>query len=209
MENQQIEAIYNQTFSGLALFYRDTTLSEKLISTYQVGQILMERGFTDLTYKGGGLTSNFRYLVASANGKDLSAFNPDAAQSGHIVLASNAFFKVLDIYQTGGKTQVLLLEIPETAVDFFACTTSNIEEDIIKKARENFDQKATTEPVPELQTKEWKERTEFPIGMNDQGELFFQPEKIKPVATEPIAANNHEKTAETKSAPKKSWWNFW
>ena len=173
MDNKQIEEIYKQTFGGLTLFYRDTTLSEKLISKYSVGQILTERGFTDISYKGGGLTTNFRYLIASANAKDLSAFNPDNAKFGHVLLSSNAFFKVLDIYKIGEKTQIFILEIPATAVDFFASVISNIEEDIIKKARENFDMKINSEPIAELQTQEWKERTEFPIGMNDKGEFFY------------------------------------
>ena len=108
MNNTEIEEIYKQTFSGLTLFYRDTTLSEGLISKYQIGQILTERGFTDMTYKDGGLVTNCRYLIASANAKDLSAFNPDSKQFGHVLLTSNAFFKVLDIYKIGNKTQIFL-----------------------------------------------------------------------------------------------------
>lgn len=174
MDNKRIEEIFNQTFSGLALFYRDTNLSENLISIYSVGQILRERGFTDMSYKGGGLTTNVRYLIASANAKDLSALNPENGKLGHVLLSSNAFFKVLDIYKIGEKAQIFLLEIPENAVDFFATTTSNIEEDIIKKARENFDEKMNAPPVSELQSPEWKERTASPIGMNNNGEFFYK-----------------------------------
>ncbi|MEO6253122.1 MAG: hypothetical protein ABIO79_07455 [Ferruginibacter sp.] len=173
MNTTQIEEIYNQTFSGLTLFYRDTTLAENLISKYQVGKILTERGFTDMSYKAGGLVTNLRYLIASANAKDLSAFDPASAQLGHVVLSPDAFFKVLDIYTIGDKTQVFLLEIPSTAVDFFAGTTTNVEEDITKKARAGFDTKINSEPIAELQTLEWKERTEFPIGMNDKGDFFY------------------------------------
>src|SRR5689334_25221514 len=104
MDNKQIEEIYNQTFGGLTLFYRDTTLSEDLISKYRVGQILNERGFTDMSYKGGGLASNLRYLIASAHAKDISAISPDSAIFGHVVLRSNAWFKLLDIYKIGDKT---------------------------------------------------------------------------------------------------------
>lgn len=175
MDTKQIEEIFNQTFSGLTLFYRDTTLAENLIEKYQVGQILTERGFTDMSYKGGGLATNFRYLIASANAKDLPASDPASARFGHVVLSPDAFFKVLDIYKIGDKTQVFLLEIPSTAVDFFASATTNVEEDITKKARESFDTKSKAEPIAELQTLEWKERTEFPIGMNDKGGFFFVP----------------------------------
>ena len=180
MNNTEIEEIYKQTFSGLALFYRDTTLSEGLISKYKIGQILTERGFTDMTYKDGGLATNCRYLIASANAKDLSAFNPDSKEFGHVLLTSNAFFKVLDIYKIGNKTQIFLLEIPATAVDFFANVTINIENDITKKAREGFDTKINSEPIPELQTQDWKDRTEFPIGMNEKGEFFYTAGDKKP-----------------------------
>ncbi|MBZ0244226.1 MAG: hypothetical protein K8F24_13485, partial [Bacteroidales bacterium] len=126
MDNEQIEEIYNQTFPGLRFFYRDTNLSENLISKYAVGQILTERGFTDMSFKCGGTATNCRYLIASANAKDVSAINPDAAKFGHVLLSANAFFKVLDIYKIGNKTQIFILEIPETAVDFFESTDSNI-----------------------------------------------------------------------------------
>jgi hypothetical protein len=207
MDNKQIEEIYNQTFGGLTLFYRDTTLRENLISKYEVGKILMERGFTDMSYKDGGLATNFRYLIASANGKDLSAFNPSSEQFGHIVLKSKAFFKILDIYKIGHKTQVFLLEIPESAVDFFASATSNIEEDITKKARESFDTKINLEPNPVLQTQEWRQRTEFPIGMNDKGELFHQAENKDQTTNTKIEAEKQDNINETEQD--KPWWKFW
>jgi len=174
---------------------------------YQVGQILTERGFTDMTYKGGGLATNFRYLIASANGKDLSALNPNSAQFGHILLSSNAFFKVLDSYRIGDKTQVFLLEIPATAVDFFTNVTSNIEKDIIIKARENFENKINANLIPELQTEEWKQRTESPIGMSDKGELFYQAESKSQVSSEKI--NPTQETTETQLQHDKPWWKFW
>ena len=125
-----------------------------------------------MSFKGGGLASNLRYLVASAHAKDISAVNPDSARYGHVVLLSNSYFKLLDIYKIGEKTQVFLLEIPAHAVEFFANTNSNIEKDITIKARASFDAKINTAPIPELQELDWKERTEFPIGMNDKGEFF-------------------------------------
>ncbi len=174
MDTNQIEEIYNQTFPGLAFFYRDTTLSDNLISKYRVGQILTERGFTDISYKAGGLVTNCRYLIASAHAKNLSAIDPESEKCGHVLLVSDSFFKVLDIYTIGEKTQICLLEIPEKAVDIFAGATSDVEAAIAKKARENLDEKINSTPVAELQTPEWKERTQFPIGMNDMGDFFYQ-----------------------------------
>jgi len=178
MNNQQTEEIYNQTFAGLSLFYRDTTLSDDLISTYKVGQILVERGFTDMSTLGGGLAGNLRYLIASAYAKDLSAIDPESALTGHVMLHSNAFFKVLDIYTIGEKTQIFLLEIPERSIGYFKSAVSDSEAELIKKGKQDFDILMTFDPVEELQTLDWKERTEFPIGMSDQGEFFYQESTI-------------------------------
>ena len=118
------------------------------------------------------------------------------------------FFKVLDIYKIGDKTQVFLLEIPAAAVDFFASATSNIEEDITKKARENFDTNIDTGAIAELQTMEWKERTEFPIGMNDKGEFFYQASNKSSTTTSTINSESNVKT--DKQIPQgKPWWKFW
>lgn len=197
MENSQIQEIYNQTFSGLTLFYRDTNLDDTLISKYVTGQILQERGFTDMSFKGGGLTTNTRYLIASTNGKDISVLVPESEKFGHMMLKSNSFFKVLDIYKIENKTQILLLEIPEIGINLFKISISNIEEEVIEKARESFESKIKMEPISELQEPDWKQKTEFPIGMNDKGEFFFQ-EKDE---TSKIKINSEH--------PKKPWWKLW
>ena len=172
MDNKQIEEIYSQMFAGSPLFYRDTTLAPTLISKYRVGQILKERGFTDMSYKGGGLVDNLRFLIASANATDLSALNPKSKRWGHVLLSSGAFFKVLDIYRIEDKTQIFLLEIPAAASDFYASTTSNVEQDVTRKARESFDTNIKSKPIAALQTKQWKDRTEFSIGMSHNGDFF-------------------------------------
>lgn len=200
-----MEDIFNETFAGLTLLYRDTKLSENLISKYQVGQIIMERGFTDMTYKGGGLSTNFRYLIASAHGKDLSAINPEASILGHIVLTSNAYFKVLDIYKIGDKTQVFLLNIPERGIALFKSAMSNIEADIIQKARHNFDEKINLPIIEELKNQEWQERIGFPLGMNDNGEMFYTEIRTTPPNNNKASNVNTSKNHDER----KPWWKIW
>jgi hypothetical protein len=175
-DNKEIEEIINQTFSGLMFFYRDTAIDESLVSKYEPDSIIVERGFTDMAYniesEKNGLATNLRYLIASAHAKDLSFFSPFAEQFSHAVLPSGTCFKVLDIYRLGDKTQILLLEIPVTAADFFSQVRINLEEIVIAKAREDFDATVNAGLLPELQTQEWRERTEFPIGMNNEGVFY-------------------------------------
>ena len=206
MKNARLKAIYNETFSGLKLFYRDTDLPDNLISNYKVGQIIQERGFTDMSSFGGCLSGNLRYLIASAHPKDLSKFNPDSAKIGHFLLDSIAYFKVLDIQKIENKTQIFLLNIPDNSISLFKNSSSNLEEEITEKARKKFSDKIHSPLIPELQTENWKERTKSPIGMNDNGELFFDDSKIKVEPQKRIEINSEKKTI---SINKKPWWKIW
>ncbi|MCV9927757.1 hypothetical protein OIU83_08850 [Flavobacterium sp. LS1R49] len=206
MKNDRLKAIYNETFSGLKLFYRDTNLPEDLISNYKVGQIIQEKGFTDMSSIGGGLSGNFRYLIASAHAKDLSIFNADSANIGHFLLDTVAYFKVLDIQRIENKTQVFLLNIPDNSLTLFKNSSSNLEEEITEKAKEKFFNKRNSPLIPELQTNDWKERTKTPIGMNENGEMFFDDSKIKIEPQKRIEINMTKKTIEVN---KKPWWKIW
>jgi len=206
MKNARLKAIYNETFSGLKLFYRDTDLPDNLISNYKVGQIIQEKGFTDMSSMGGGLSGNTRYLIASAHPKDLSKFNPDSAKIGHFLLDTIAYFKVLDIQKIENKTQIFLLNIPDNSISLFKNSSSNLEEEIIEKAQKKFKDKIHSTLIAELQTADWRERTKSPLGINDAGELFFDDSKIKVEQPKRIEINTEKKTIEVN---KKPWWKIW
>jgi len=206
MKNKRIKDILDETFSDLKLFYRDTTLSDDLISKYKVGQIIKEKGFTDISYIGGGLSQNCRYLIASSDARDLSKFNPASVKNGHALLDDNSFFKVLDIQKVNNKTQIFLLNIPGNSLTLFKNSTSNLEEEITEKARQKFITKIDSALIPELQTEDWKERTKSPIGMSDNGEFFFDDAKITAEEPKRIEINKAEKKIEIN---KKPWWKIW
>lgn len=206
MENTRIKDILSETFSELELYYRDTNLSDDLISNYKIGQIIKERGFTDMTYISGGLSGNLRYLIASSDARDLSKFNPDSAKNGHALLDDNSFFKVLDIQRVKNKTQVFLLNIPGNSLPLFKNSTSNLEEEITEKARRKFIDKIDSALIPELQTEDWKERTKLPLGMDERGEMFFDDLTIKVEEPKRIEINKAEKKIEIN---KKPWWKIW
>ena len=206
MKNKRIKDILDETFSDLKLFYRDTTLSDDLILKYKVGQIIKEKGFTDMSYIGGGLSQNCRYLIASSDARDLSKFNPASVKNGHALLDDNSFFKVLDIQKVNNKTQIFLLNIPGNSLTLFKNSTSNLEEEITEKARQKFISKIDSALIPELQTEDWKERTKSPIGMSDNGEFFFDDTTITAEEPKRIEINKAEKKIEIN---KKPWWKIW
>ncbi|CAA9196378.1 hypothetical protein [Flavobacterium collinsii] len=206
MKNKRIKDILDETFSDLKLFYRDTTLNNNLLASYQVGQILKEKDFTDMSFIGGGLSGNCRYLIASASARDLSKFNPDSAKNGHALLDDNSFFKVLDIYKISDKTQIFLLNIPGNSLPLFKNSTSNLEEEITEKAKQKFVNKINSPLIPELQTENWKEKTKAPIGMSSTGELYFDDSAIKKEEPKKIEINKDRKQIEIN---KKPWWKIW
>lgn len=206
MKNTRIKDILDETFSELKLFYRDTNLPEDLIAHYKIGQIIKERSFTDMSYIGGGLSGNLRYLIASSEARDLSKFNPDSIKNGHSLLDDNSFFKVLDIQKVKNKTQIFLLNIPGNSLPLFKNSTSNLEEEITEKARRKFIDKVDSALIPELQTENWKDRTKLPLGMDENGKLFFDDSTIKIEEPKRIEINKTEKKIEIN---KKPWWKIW
>lgn len=183
MENAKIEEAYNDTFSGLTMYYRDCELKQELISKYNVDQIIMERGFTDVSNFAEGLSKNLRYAIASNKAVNMGQINPDVAKFGFNLISAPSHYKVLDIYKIGNQTQILLLHFDEKFIDIFKSTKSNIEKKVIGMGRQSLDKKIQMRPNDDLNGKEWSERTQFPIGMSNNGDFFLQSSK-KNIKTE-------------------------
>ena len=127
--------------------------------------MINELGFCDMSYKAGGLMGNLRFLIASNNGKDLSLIDPELSKFGFILLQSNSFYKILDIYRLEDKIQIVLLNISENFIDYFRNSNSVDEKTVIGLARKDFNEKINSPIVEALVSEYWKERTEKPVGM--------------------------------------------
>ncbi|MBC8753402.1 hypothetical protein H2O64_01885 [Kordia sp. YSTF-M3] len=173
MEHKKIEEAYNETFGGLTMFYRDCELNPDYISKYRINQILLERRFTDVSGFAEGLSTNLRYAIASNKAKDLTQINPAVRKYRFHIISAPSNYKVLDIYKIGTQTQILLLHFDEKFKSIFSGTTSNIEEKVIGMGRDSFDKKIQMSPNAALHENEWKDRTQFPIGMSDDGHFFL------------------------------------
>ena len=207
MDKSKIEAAYNDTFSGLTMYYRDCNLSEALIAKYQVNQIIMERGFTDVSSFAEGLSKNLRYAIASNCAVNMGQINPDVAKFGFHLIAAPSYYKVLDIYTVGQQTQILLLNFNEEHRDIFEASTSNIEEQVIAMGREGLNKKIQMSPNDVLNGEEWAERTQFPIGMSDRGDFFLSDTTDTPQT--PITPElQTPNTASKITAPEKTK-SFW
>jgi hypothetical protein len=80
---------------------------------------------------------------------------------------------VLDIYNCGNKTQILLLHLPEDEDwKLFQNIVLSLEGDLIKTSRERFENKCNEAPIPELATEAWLDRCTLPLGMDVNGNFF-------------------------------------
>lgn len=206
MNNTRIEEAYNHTFSGLTMYYRDCELSQELISNYKIDQILMERGFTDVSSFAEGMSKKLRYAIASNKAVNMAQVNPDVAKFGFNLISAPSFYKVLDIYKVDDHVQILLLHFDEQFMDVFKATKSNIEEQVIQMGRESLDKKIVMKPNSDLNGKEWTERTQFPIGMSDQGEFFLSAETTQKENKATQQSKPEKQTEQEAPKEKKSFW---
>lgn len=162
--------VIESTFDSASRYVRDVNLNPKLAEKYEIGQIILEKGFVDASSRIGGMMTTHRYLILSGYMVDFSAFEQDTNWGLHVA-KNGSKFKVVDIYTVGDKTQILLLQLPEGFERVFENRT-DVEEEFIEMERENFENDLKKEVVEELSTELWLQRCEFPLGMSDEGEFF-------------------------------------
>src|SRR5690606_3409497 len=150
MDKRELEGIFNGIFADLQLLYRDTELDEKAVSKYFPTQILKEVRFTDMSFKKSRPLANCRYLIGSAQAKNLSEINPYSRNFGHMVLPRHPYFKGLDVYQLKKYHQIWLLHIPFSMLKYFTDYFFPIEKQLIQKARADFQQKVQLPADPYL-----------------------------------------------------------
>ena len=162
--------VMSSVLENSSMYVRDVNLKESLAAKYEPGQVIMERGFVDATDKIGAMTTTHRYAILSYQMADFSQFEKDTDWGIHVAKPKSTF-KVLDIYEHEGKTQILLVHAPDGFESVF-----NLEADLIKKtvcdARESFRKALSGDVIEEVNTPEWLERLEFPLGMDDEGNFF-------------------------------------
>ena len=154
------------------MYVRDVNLDPVCAKQYKKDMIIMERGFTDASSRVMGMKTTHRFAILSNHMADFSVYEHDTCW-GLFVAQSFSHFLVLDVYEYEGKTQILLLHLPnDKRWKMFRNIKCNVLNDIIKDSRTRFENKCLKEPVAELVTSEWLERCSAPLGMDDYGNLF-------------------------------------
>ncbi len=166
--------LWKETFSNVGYFHRDADLEDKVLEKYQPGMIIQERAYVDCSYLDGGLAARHRYLIITGKAKDLHALAGMDRRYGPAIIQRNGFFKVLDVYELRGHAQITLLHIPQELIGHLRTPELNeIEKEMVEAARTNFEENLAKPAVPALTEAEWLERVAFPLGMSEEGDLFY------------------------------------
>lgn len=183
------EKLVNWTLPGLQFFYRDTDADIDAAKRYHVGDTIRAGILVDVTTKLQRPIHKTRYIIASAHAamfceiEDMVANNPDIRKWGLCTLHFNSYFKVLDVYQKGGVTQVLLLHIPEAAARYMGKSellihfteTATKGMNLVEMARESLNEKLRMDVHPRSYDFVLCHRMHLPIGLDENGQFVPLP----------------------------------
>lgn len=172
INKELFEQTINDILPGLTMYVRDVDLPKVCAEKYAPDSIILELGFTDASARVMGMKTTHRFAILSNHFRDLTEYEHDT-NWGLFVGQSSSHFLVLDNYEYHGKTQILLLHLPnDKRWKLFQNVKINILDDVIKDSRKRFENKCDEAVIPELATQEWIDRCSAPLGMDEKGNLF-------------------------------------
>lgn len=188
-----LEKVVNWILPGLQFFYRDTDAEIDIAQQYPVGKVLRSGFFVDMSTKLLKPAKKTRFIVAAAHAavvcdfqdeeskKSARLYSPNAEEWSHAILHKNTWLKVMDVYQKGDVTQILLLQIPETAAKFFGDDqaffkfidqAAGEEISIVEAARHSLDEKLRDMVHPRSLDPDLINRMNQPIGYTKDGRQY-------------------------------------
>ncbi len=175
-----LEKFVNWTLPGLQFFYRDTDAPVAIDTMYHVGDVLRAGFFVDVTTKLYRPAHKTRFLIGSAHAAmfcevdEVCQANPKVKRWNLCKFHFNSYFKVMDVYEKCGVTQVFLLHIPaasfighDETVSILVNGATGQETSLIDMARKSLDEKMQMEVHPRSLDKEFCERMYRPVGLDD------------------------------------------
>lgn len=189
LDVEAFEKAINDMLPGLANHARDVNLAPEVAALYKPGLILRDRGIVDASGRIGGMVTTHRFAILSNHMADISQFE-HGTNWGLCIAKPDSHFKVIDVYEYRGKTQITLLHLLD---DERWRMFENVEFDApglsIEDIRSRFEARCREEPIPELTTETWLERCEWPVGTNPDGELY-SPDPKPAEASWPVAGTS-------------------
>lgn len=157
-EIKDFEDNFSITFSGLSeSFVYDQTLPQEIIDMYPVGQIIYHPSFIVASPDNDACSTNCRFKIYSAG--QWTSFDDSFPIFGcnknlYINNVTEAF-KVIDVYNKEGITQITLINIPIVVEDIIKISTPPVIENFIEESREEFDESFNSENFTEAANLEY------------------------------------------------------
>lgn len=177
-------------------YYRDTDAPVDVEKTYRVGKIIRCGSDMELTRKLLRPVHKIRFIIAShhiASAEDLKK-DEDAGEEyvsfEEYVAGRNTYFMVLDNYHYGSTTQILLLQLPYTALQIAKVFGVRLTPSVLKKeSLAGMDVIGTSRTDLQIKMSEpvhghslstvWTAKMHQPIGFNqDARKVSLRPEHI-------------------------------
>ncbi len=178
-----LEKVLNWVVPGLRFYYMDTDTYINEREFYYSGKVIKASGYVYATTELWKPAHRTRFIIASAHAAklcELEGYDEKAVGQGLVMFHYDSYFKVVDVYQNYGVTQVLLLHIPATAVNIFSGGKVAIDfidkalpgkETLKDKARKDLDEKVYMDVHERSRDTELVKYMSHPIGMLDNGRL--------------------------------------
>lgn len=173
-ETRKLQEVLNRTYPGLAMYVRDADLTYEQYAKYKVGDIICEKAYVDASRRVMGMATSHRYAILSNHMMEPTAKELEkGANWGLRVANKGSHFKVLGTHKYQEKTVIFLLHLPDDEDwKLFKDTVIDSDEALIAKCKARFEAKCTLSPVSDLAGEEWLGRCRFPIGMDNNGNLY-------------------------------------
>lgn len=172
-EVQALQEAVNRTYPGLAMLARDVNLTYEQASKYEVGMIIREKAHVDASRRVMGMVTSHRYAILSNHMEEPTGKELELGPNwGLRVAPPDSYFKVLGKHTCQGKTVIFLLHLHNQDWKLFRNTVVDSDAELIRNCIARFEAKCAKPPVPDLMMPNWLERCAFPIGMDNQGNLF-------------------------------------
>lgn len=173
-QTRALQEVLNRTYPGLAMLVRDADLTYEQASKYKTGMIVHEKAHVDASRRVMGMVTSHRYAILSNHMLEPTSKELEkGANWGLRVANKGSHFKVLGKHTYQGKTVIFLLHLPDDeGWKLFTNTVIDTDEGLIRNCIARFEAKCLLAPVPALASREWLDRCRFPIGMDNDGNLF-------------------------------------
>lgn len=174
---EEAQQLVNDLLPGMSMLVRDVNLSTTDAARYIPGMIIKELGYTDASWRVMGMVTSHRFAILSNHFRDISAYE-HGTNWGLCVALRDAHYKVLDVYNFEGRTQILLFHLPDDERwKWFKHLRlilggQNLEEQCIADCRKRFEFKSQQKPIPELSTNDWLARCSWPLGKDGFGNII-------------------------------------